>query len=155
MEHLRTCTTCNEPKSLDAYYKHPFAKNGRQTKCIECTKAAVRKNRAANIEYYRAYDRVRDKFPHREKARKEASKADTRSWPEKDPQKRAARVLVGNALRNGGLLKPSTCEVCALPCDPHGHHEDYSKPLELIWCCTGCHALIHAYWRVKARKAAK
>lgn len=151
---LRVCTKCGESKPLEAYYRHPFGKDGHQTKCIECTKADVRANRAARIEYYRAYDRQRAKDPHRVEARVEYNRRMARPRPEPDPVKRQARVLVGNAVRDGTLVKPTECEVCQAPCDPHGHHDDYTKPLDVIWCCTACHALIHAYWRAQERSAA-
>lgn len=25
----------------------------------------------------------------------------------------------------------------------HGHHEDYKKPLEVVWVCFACHAIRH------------
>lgn len=124
------------------------------TTCAECTKAAVRANRAERIEYYRAYDRTRAKQPHRVLARSEYNAVHTKPRTEPDPVKRAARVAVGNALRDGKLIRPAICDVCSQPSPVHGHHDDYSKPLDVIWCCTACHALIHAYWRAQERKAA-
>lgn len=150
----RACTKCAIVKPLDDFYSHPFAKDGRQTKCIECTKEDVRKNRAERIDYYRAYDRQRAKEPKRVQARLEYAKANPRKAPESDPVKRAARVKLGNSLRDGKITRPPECEVCSIPCEPHGHHDDYTKPLDVIWCCTACHALIHAYWRAQERSAA-
>lgn len=151
---MRACTACGEEKPLDAFYRHPFGKDGRQTKCAECTKVAVRANRAARLEYYQAYERERAKLPHRVEARKEYARANPRPRPEPDPVKRAARVAFGNAVRDGKVKKPPHCEVCAAPGDVHGHHDDYSRPLDVIWCCTACHGLIHAYWRAQERVAA-
>lgn len=150
----RACTKCAEVKPLSAYYRHPVSRGGHQTKCIECTKADVRANRAARIEYYRAYDRQRAKDPERVAARVELARRSPRPRPEPDPVKRHARVVLGNAVRDGKLIRPPECEICQAPCEPHGHHDDYSKPLDVIWCCTACHALIHAYWRAQERSAA-
>ncbi|HEX8413759.1 MAG TPA: hypothetical protein VF637_07715 [Sphingomicrobium sp.] len=151
---MRICTTCGVSKPLDDYYRHPNAAEGRSTKCAECTKVYVKANRALRIDYYREFDRLRARDPKRAQARAEYGKANPRPRPEPDPVKRAARVIVGNALRNGKLVRPEHCDVCAQSCTPHGHHDDYSKPLDLIWCCTSCHALIHAYWRAQERRAA-
>lgn len=151
---MRTCRVCKSDKPLDEFYKHPFGKDGRDTRCIECTKEAVKVHRSERLEYYRAYDRQRAKDPKRVAQRAAYQKTWRGPRHEPDPVKRAARVAVGNAVRDGRLVKPPECEVCATPCDPHGHHDDYSKPLEVIWCCTACHALIHAYWRAKGRIAA-
>ncbi len=151
---MRVCTKCGDEKPLSGYYKHPAGKDGRDTTCAECRKSYVRANRAERIEYYRAYDRQRAKHPGRVRARADYAMANPRPRPEPDPVKRAARVAVGNALRDGKLLRPTQCDVCATPCTPHGHHDDYTKPLDVIWCCTACHGLIHAYWRAQDRRAA-
>jgi hypothetical protein len=150
----RRCFKCGETKPLDDFYRHPMMADGHLNKCAECTKADVRSSRAARLEYYQAYDRARNKQPERVEARRERAKASPRRYPESDPLKRAARVAVGNAVRDGKLLRPPECQVCAVACEPHGHHEDYSRPLDVIWVCTACHAFIHAYWRAQERIAA-
>lgn len=150
----KVCTTCGETKPMDAFYKHPMMADGRLSRCAECTKAAVRANRTARLEYYRAYDRQRAKEPSRMADRIARAKSAPRPRPETDPVKRAARVAVGNAVRDGKLYRPPECQICAVPCEPHAHHEDYTKPLDVIWVCTGCHAFIHAYWRAQERAAA-
>lgn len=149
---MRACTKCGEQKPLDQFYGN--SRGGVLPACIECTKAAVRANRAERINYYRAYDRTRAKQPNRVQARADYAKDHPVARPEPDPVKRKARVMVGNAVRDGKLIRPATCDVCSQPADVHGHHDDYSKPLDVIWCCTACHALIHAYWRAKERMAA-
>lgn len=152
---VRACTKCGESKPLDDFYRHPFGRDGRQSKCAECTKADVKANRQARIEYYRAYERERAKLPHRVEARQEYARAHTgKPRPETDPTKRAARIKLGNAIRDGKVMRPPHCEVCGTPGDVHGHHDDYERPLDVIWCCTACHALIHAYWRAQERCAA-
>ena len=57
--------------------------------------------------------------------------------------KRNAHQLVMYAVKLGMLLKPENCEKCMKKCAPHGHHTDYSKPLEVIWLCHSCHKLEH------------
>lgn len=151
---MRACTKCGEEKPLTSFYKHPFAAQGRDSTCAECRKAIVRANRAARIEYYRAYDRSRAKEPHRVQARVEYAKANPKPRPESDPLKKKARNILSNALRDGKIDRPLQCDVCSAPCKPHGHHDDYTKALDVIWCCTACHGLIHAYWRAQGRLAA-
>lgn len=150
----KACIKCGEHKALELFYKHPMMADGHLNKCIECAKSDVRSSRAARAEYYRAYDRLRAREPLRVAARKRRAAEKPQARPESDPQKRAARVALGNAVRDGRLLRSPECEVCAVSCDTHGHHEDYSKPLDVIWVCTACHALIHAYWRAQERLAA-
>jgi len=42
------------------------------------------------------------------------------------------------------LPKPETCQHCGnIPKKLHGHHEDYSKPFDVIWLCFSCHRHEH------------
>jgi hypothetical protein len=150
----KPCIKCGETKPLESFYKHPMMHDGRLNKCAECIKADVRANRAARIDYYRAYDRARANEPHRKADRIARAKAAARPRPETDPLKRQARVILGNALRDGKVVKSPECEICSISGDLHGHHEDYNKPLEVLWVCAGCHAFIHKYWRAQDRIAA-
>lgn len=58
-------------------------------------------------------------------------------------QKRAKDTLKYH-IKNGDIERPKGCEYCK---DDtyilHGHHEDYSKPLEVIWLCPMCHKRLH------------
>ena len=53
----------------------------------------------------------------------------------------SAHQAVSNALRYGILAK-QPCERCGNP-KTVAHHEDHSKPLDVIWLCTKCHAERH------------
>lgn len=51
---------------------------------------------------------------------------------------------------NRGELVRQPCVVCAErgfanDSKSHGHHEDYSKPLDVIWLCPMHHRWIHQY----------
>jgi hypothetical protein len=48
---------------------------------------------------------------------------------------------VGNALRDSKLFK-TPCIVCG-SLKSEAHHEDYSKPLEVIWLCRRHHMERH------------
>lgn len=61
------------------------------------------------------------------------------------PQKKAAKDAVYYAVKHGLIIKPKFCPICLLFYSSRliqGHHFDYSKPLEVIWCCSKCHKLI-------------
>ena len=54
--------------------------------------------------------------------------------------------MVRTAIEKGELVKPTTCEGCYKETRSkalHGHHEDYSKPLEVRWLCRRCHWITH------------
>lgn len=46
-----------------------------------------------------------------------------------------------------GLLVRQPCEVCGEQ-KSHGHHPDYTKPLEVIWLCPMHHRVLHAYGEI-------
>lgn len=54
-----------------------------------------------------------------------------------------ARNALGTALRWGNLAKAERCEGCGDNGPLHGHHEDYAKPLEVVWLCVPCHVRCH------------
>jgi hypothetical protein len=61
---------------------------------------------------------------------------------ERDPEKESARRRVRNAVRSGKLTR-SPCEVCGVA-KSEGHHDDYSKPLDVRWLCRKHHDEHHA-----------
>lgn len=61
----------------------------------------------------------------------------------KHQAKQNARARLNKAVRDGAITRPTNCEDCKKKCKPHGHHEDYTKPLEVNWLCTTCHANRH------------
>jgi ribosomal protein S27AE len=51
-----------------------------------------------------------------------------------------ARGLVGKALRDGRLSRPSDCPLCGeIDVFVEAHHEDYNTPLDVTWACRPCH----------------
>lgn len=54
------------------------------------------------------------------------------------PQKRAHNIL-NRAVKKGEIV-PQACEECGSTTNVDGHHDDYSKPLEVHWLCRSCHA---------------
>ena len=70
-----------------------------------------------------------------------------RQWrPGRATEKALAHRLVNLAVRLGELIRPDHCERCgdretkrALD----GHHEDYSRPLDVVWLCTPRHRRRH------------
>lgn len=146
----KTCFKCGVEQPLGQFYAHPGMTDGRLNKCKTCTKADVKKNRVENLETIRAYDRRRGRTEERKKLNNERARKDrenglaitrNKRYALKYPEKRIARVTVGNAIRDGKLEK-KPCEVCG-SVKSEAHHEDYSKPLEVRWLCRQHHAEIH------------
>jgi hypothetical protein len=155
----KMCFKCEKEKFRKDFYKHPEMADGLLGKCKECTKKDTNKNRADRIYYYREYDRKRGDLKHRVEARKKYSKTKAYrisakaagiKWKENNKHKRTAINAVNNAIRSG-ILKKFPCEVCGKKERIHGHHNDYNKPLEVIWLCHTHHMAIHKNIREKER----
>ncbi len=153
---VKKCFKCCKEKELSEFYKHKQMADGHLGKCKECTKKDVSGHRKKNIEKIRAYDRKRGKLPHRLKLNKENSKKfrkkyplvvkeQTRQYREAHPVRYAATMLLNNAVRGGKIKKPKKCPVCGKKKRIHGHHEDYYKPLDVVWVCQVCHKGLHKW----------
>jgi len=58
---------------------------------------------------------------------------------------RRAHSRIYFLVKNKRIEKPTVCSLCGKNEDKiQGHHEDYSKPLEVIWVCVKCHRAIHS-----------
>jgi len=63
----------------------------------------------------------------------------------KNKEKASARGQVSKALRSNKIKKPDLCQLCYEKRKLHAHHEDYKKPLEVLWICEHCHRIIENY----------
>jgi len=150
---MKKCFKCGELKPLSDFYKHPGMSDGRVNKCKECNKKDVRENRADKVEYYRTYDQKRFQEDSQVSARhrryqqtdsgKESMRKSALKWQDANSSKRAANVILGNAVRNGKIEKPDTCSECGDGGRIHGHHEDYAYPMSVRWLCPACHVAWH------------
>lgn len=139
---MKTCTECQASLTAEQFYRGC-------SKCKECTKAAVRRNRAGKLDYYRKYDRVRNMLPDRVLAREEYARTDRwrsvlravkQRWAARNSPKRFAQWTLGNAVRDGRAF-PRPCEKCGRKA--HAHHDDYDKPLDVRWLCPKHHKEHH------------
>lgn len=135
----RVCCDCKIAKPLSDYYKC------KKCRCKLCEAARVRRHRAANVDYFRAYDRGRrtKEFVTAEEWAEHIKVRYSRTvkYREENPKKWSAHQKVGKAIRSGQLV-PQPCEQCGNT-DVHGHHDDYDKPLEVRWLCSEHHIAWH------------
>lgn len=67
-------------------------------------------------------------------------------YANKYPERVIANSRLSDAVRYGKIKKPSSCSRCNKKSHKrhiHGHHSDYSKPLDIVWLCVPCHAIEH------------
>lgn len=160
---FKPCISCTEPKPLRAFYKHPQMADGHLNKCKDCCKRDSNAHRANNLERIKNYDRNRPNHLERTRQIREYSKTEEgrtisnaakKAWVERNKHKKKAVEAVNNAVRDGRLIKPIECQLRRPGCIGgriEGHHHDYSKPLDVWWCCDFCHKLIHKEEREEKR----
>lgn len=127
--NTKMCFKCGEIKPLSEFYKHPETKDGHLGKCKDCTKLDVSGNYRSNHDHYVAYERERNAMPERRSKRLVYQNNKRKNQPEKY----RARNAVGNAVRNGRLVR-QPCAICGDQ-NTEAHHKDYSKPLDVEWLC--------------------
>lgn len=67
--------------------------------------------------------------------------------------KQSAVFEVKKALHDGRLVRPDHCSCCgAGHLRIEGHHEDYSRVLDVVWLCRPCHRLRHAVLRMAKKR---
>lgn len=143
---MKKCFKCGKLKQLNMFYKHKAMSDGHVNKCKECNKKDVRENRVKKLKYYRDYDAYRYQNDPNVRIRNNAFSKEYRI---SNPEKYAAHTLLNNAVRDGRVYKPNSCSICNKFTPKrglHGHHEDYYKPLDVIWVCVECH---HHYFHQK------
>ena len=68
-----------------------------------------------------------------------------RGRPERsrNPHKLKARYALRHAVQAGKINKPKCCQECGSKGVLDGHHDDYAKPLKVVWLCRSCHGKRH------------
>lgn len=76
----------------------------------------------------------------------------TRQYEKENPEKIKAQRKVRKAVLSGKLIRSQICQICNKQTKTHGHHEDYNKPLDVIWMCSNCHLYHHQKDRFRAER---
>jgi len=114
----------------------------------ESTKNWFKKNPDYYKEYYWSNEEFRKKkiASHKEWSLKNAKAfiENTVFQRKKFPLKYKARCILRDAVHRKKINKPKKCENCLIEFKRiEGHHEDYSRPLDVKWLCVGCHKDLH------------
>ena len=67
----------------------------------------------------------------------------------KHRDKQSARAKLKYAIDKGIIKRPKSCSICKKRGKIFGHHEDYSKPLKVIWACMSCHCTLDKKMKMK------
>jgi hypothetical protein len=116
----KVCTRCKRELDLSAFARSSKGDaNGLRAQCRDCCGEYNRAWKREHPENHRAYNA---------------------SWIERHPEATFAHYQLRNAVRRGELARPTSCESCGGTGRVHGHHDDYDRPLDVVWLCAVCHA---------------
>lgn len=153
----KRCYKCNQEYDTSNFYKNKKGKDGLESWCKSCCIERVHKYRENNIDKILLHDRERGRTEKRKEANKKRLLELKEINPEEYKKKEYLRTLkdrqkhhrnniylqVKRAINNGTIIKQELCEICKTNKAGHAHHEDYNKPLQVVWLCTKCHGIIH------------
>ena len=128
---IKYCPKCETEKSDSEFHKNCSRKDGLSGWCKAC-------KTGHDQGYYQSH-RIEIAEQHRSPAGKVSHCRRSKKYRRNNPEKIKAQHAVNDAVRAGKLQRPSFCESCFQEKSVHGHHEDYSKPLEVDWLCIKCH----------------
>ena len=140
----KVCFKCLSEKPISDFYRHPRMGDGHLNKCKKCAKKDVADRIKIKEKDFNWV--LSERKRHRQKSRKyreegkKYKKSDYKKWLLQNPEKKKAHMEVKNALRSGRMHRHPCC-ICGNKA--HAHHEDYSKPLEVIWLCPKHHGERH------------
>jgi hypothetical protein len=146
---VKKCSKCKKEKPLNSFYKSVGKKDDRQSWCKECDEKRHKKWRKDHREQVVEMSRLqRERHPEEMraavrkygKAHPEVSRKSGKKWLINNPEKKSAHKKVYYAVRTGKLKK----ERCFCGDLASAHHEDYNKPLDVMWLCPIHHKERHA-----------
>lgn len=146
------CSRCRIVKPVTEFYKQSNSVKGHTSACKLCTNAAMRAYYAAHQQERSQAIRNYMKSPQgkvvrgqiREKYRTSSrGKATIKVYLARHAVADKARGTLRQAVRNGHVQR-GACGICG-KLNAHGHHEDYTQPLAVLWLCHTHHTLIHQY----------
>lgn len=170
---MKLCKKCGVEKNLEDFALDNSKRDGHGYWCKACACAYRKAHYAANREgeiakalaYYHtdrgkeAYARAREGYlrrhfnePRNYELMRERGRAyyqghkdevchHMRVYRAINPEKTRARAVFGKRVQRGTIVR-QPCEVCGDP-KSHGHHDDYSKPFDVVWLCSRHHGERH------------
>lgn len=146
----KVCTKCRNALTDSEFYAHCRNRDGLQSRCKVC-------ERVANAAYQRtpegrAKHCLWSKNYYKTPKGREARLRYKQWYQERYPERLLAERSLNRAVESGEIER-QPCWVCGAE-PAQGHHDDYSKPLEVRWLCPGCHPPADVARRLRERAVA-
>ncbi len=134
---MHKCVNCSEADKA-AFNKNSSKKSGLQDSCRSCSKDYMKTYRENNKK------KMQECKSNWYQNNKEHASNYRQTWRKNNRLAHKSHNAVTYALQTGVIEPPENCQKCNKKEALDAHHEDYKKPLEVIWVCKRCHARIHA-----------
>jgi len=145
----KICRKCQKIKEVNEFCPDKRIKSGYSTLCKKCDSERCEEYRKKNRETCDKskkewVERKLKKNPNFHKERYQKNKEKTAEYKKINAEKyriqTRARCKISLDIFCGKLKRPDICESCLGRFSKiEAHHEDYSKPREIIWLCIKCH----------------
>lgn len=124
----KVCNKCKQTKPIDEFYRSVVSSDGLEGSCKNCKIEVVREGQ--NRKKTKSLLSYKDIAPHK------------KWWLAENKLKSKAHNKVKYAIRTGELVR-QPCERCGTTDNVVAHHEDYNKPLDIVWLCAIHHQERH------------
>jgi len=125
IENVKLCSSCYVKKTANDFYRSAINRDGLCGQCKTCHSKKV--NASKKNKRLLSYKQV---APHK------------KFWLQTNKLKRKAHQDVSYAIQKGKLIR-QPCERCGVTEHVVAHHEDYNKPLDVVWLCKRHHKERH------------
>jgi hypothetical protein len=124
-ENEKICSKCDRVLDSNSFYKsHSW--------CVKCLS-----------EYSQTEERKVKARKWRDDNRKKMN-ASAQRWRSRNRRKAQIQIEIMTLKKYGFIKASKICTDCQKEVETEGHHEDYDKPLDLVWLCRPCHKRRHA-----------
>lgn len=125
----KRCWMCKRNLPVGEFNYSRSNYDGLASYCRECGKEYKQQNYEQHFGEY--YERARQ---HRREK----------------PEMYRAYSIVEEAIKHGELIRPDVCSKCGKNDDIVAHHDDYDRPMDVVWLCLSCDRQLHADLRRKS-----
>lgn len=136
--NTKKCNVCYIDKPVDQFYRTILHKDGLMNLCRVC-----------HTERQKGYRKNKSLVSFKDVA------SHKKYWLHENKLKQQAHRKVSYAIKTGDLVR-QPCERCGATVGVVAHHEDYTKPLDVVWLCETHHKERHTeITRMEKEKAAQ
>lgn len=134
----KVCSKCKEEKTIFDFYHNKTTCDGLEYACKVCSKNVSKQWRENNPETVK---NIKNKWKNKNKNK-------INGYHKKWRKSKKISYLLGDGARHKVMIAIKKCIITRMPCIKCGrkaqaHHEDYNKPLDVIWLCPKHHQELH------------